>query len=243
MEQAIPADLSSAIHHDNGEHEVAAPWVAEHLGAIRLVDVREPHELSGPLGAVEAAENIPLLKLLSDPTLDAEQPLVLLCRSGRRSALAARELAVKGVKTVASVEGGMLAWNALVWNKSDIRLAEKGANVQNLAEATYHDNGIPEVDAGWVRENLGRFTFIDVRERAELDAEGEISQAVHVPLQRFLQEAANGAYERDTAMVVMCRSGGRSGRAVHALLGAGFTNVASMEGGMLGWRARGFPFR
>jgi len=243
MSQTTTADLASAIHDKNGEPEVTAPWVAEHLGSFRFVDVRQPHELEGPLGHVDGVENVPLLELLSDATIDADEPLVLICRSGRRSTLAARELLSKGVTTVVSVEGGMLAWNAEVWKKTGIRLEEKNANAENLEQATYHTNGVPEVDAAWVKDNLGRFRFIDVREPAELHAEGEVSQAVNIPLQRFLQEAAGGAFERDLPLVVMCRSGGRSGRAVHALVGAGFTNASSMEGGMLGWRARGFPFR
>ncbi len=235
--------VKAAIYNENGEDEISAKWAAEHMEAFRLVDVREPHELEGPLGKVPEAENIPLLKLLSDPMLSCESPMVLICRSGRRSSLATRELRAKGFKCVASVEGGMLAWNSDVWGKTSIGLDEKHANAENLEQATYHTNGIPEVDAQWVHNNLGRFRFIDVREPMELRFEGEISQAVNIPLQQFLQRAGQGEFERDMPLVVMCKSGGRSGRAVHALIGAGFRNVASMEGGMMGWRARGYEFR
>ena len=237
------AAVSAAIHHENGEPEVRATWVAENLGRFRLVDVREPHELEGPLGRVEEAENIPLLRLLADPTADGSVPLVLLCRSGRRSSLAARELAGKGFDVVASVEGGMLAWNSQVWDKHDITLEEKYANATNLESATYHTNGIPEVDAEWVHGNLGRFRLIDVREPRELTANGAVPQAVNVPMGQFMERAAEGEWERDTPLVIMCQSGGRSGRVTNALVGAGFTKIASMEGGMFGWRARGYPFR
>jgi len=230
----------AAVHHDNGEPEVAASWVAHHLGDVRLVDVREPHELSGPLGRVEEADNVPLLQLLADPGADPSTPTVLLCRSGRRSTLAARELRARGFEDVASVEGGMLAWNSEVWGRSDVRAAERHTNSENLADAVFHTNGIPEVDAGWVRDNLGRFRFVDVREPHELVDGGAVPQAQNIPLQSFLQQASQGAFDRDLPMVVMCKSGGRSGRATGALVSAGFTNVASMEGGMMGWRARGF---
>jgi rhodanese-related sulfurtransferase len=238
-----PSVLKSAISLANGEPEVSATWVAENLGAFRFVDVREAHERTGPLGHVAESESVPLLQLLSDPMLDATQPLVLICRSGRRSALAAQELARKGFEVVASVEGGMLAWNALVWDKHDIRLEEKDANAKNLAEATHRTNGIPEVSANWVHGNLGRFRLIDVREPFELASSGAVPQAVNVPLQSFLQRASAGEWQRDAPIVLMCQSGGRSGRVTHALVGAGFTNVASMEGGMFGWRARGLPAR
>ncbi|MCB9677955.1 MAG: rhodanese-like domain-containing protein [Alphaproteobacteria bacterium] len=236
------AALKAAIHTENGEPEVSATWVAENRGRVRLVDVREPHELTGPLGKVEGAENVPLLALLSQPVADPSVPLVLLCRSGRRSALAARELRGRGYATVASVEGGMLAWNSQVLDKHDIVLEEKHANATNLAAATYHTNGIPEVSAQWVHENLGRFRLVDVREPNELRNNGAVPQAVNIPLQQFMQRAAQGELERDMPLVVMCQSGGRSGRVTNALVGAGFSNVASMEGGMFGWRARGFAY-
>lgn len=237
------AALNAAIHRTNGEPEVSATWVNDHLGAFRFIDVREPHELTGPLGAVEAAENIPLLQLLSSPMLDASVPTVLLCRSGRRSTLAARELTNQGFHAVASVEGGMLAWNANVLGRNNVTAEEKQVNTHKLAEATFHTNGLPEVDAAWVQGNLGAFRFIDVREPYELAAEGAVAQAENIPLQTFLQRASTGDFVRDQPMVVMCKSGGRSGRATMALVGAGFTNVASMEGGMMGWRARGYAFR
>lgn len=235
--------VRNATHTENGEPEVNATWVASNLGKFRLVDVREPHELEGPLGRVEEAENIPLLEMLSNPMADGSVPLVLICRSGRRSAMAARELRNFGWKTAVSVEGGMLAWNAEVWEKTHIHLEEKKANADNLSQATYHTNGVPEVDAQWVHDNVGRFRMIDVREPNELVSNGAVAQAVNVPMQSFLQQASQGVFERDLPLVVMCQSGGRSGRVTEALVGAGFTNVASMEGGMFGWRARGFSVR
>lgn len=237
------AALQAAIHHDNGELEVSATWVANNLDKVRLIDVREPHELAGPLGCVAEAENLPLLQLLSDPRQDSFVPTVLVCRSGRRSALAVRELMTRGFGAIASVEGGMLAWNALVWDKHDIRAVEKNANADNLSTALYHTNGIPEVDAAWVHDNVGRFRLVDVREPRELQTSGAVPQATNIPLQTFMQQAARGELERDQPLVVMCQSGGRSGRVTHALVGAGFTNVASMEGGMFGWRARGYETR
>lgn len=238
-----PTALKAAISTTNGAPEVSATWVSENLGSFRFVDVREAHERTGPLGHVPDAESIPLLQLLADPSLDAAVPLVLICRSGRRSGLLVEELARKGFAAVASVEGGMLAWNVQVWDKRDIHADEKGANADNLAQATHRTNGIPEVSADWVAHNLGRFRLIDVREPYELASSGAVPQAVNVPLQSFLQRASGGEWARDTPLVLMCQSGGRSGRVTHALVGAGFTNVASMEGGMFGWRARGLPAR
>ncbi len=235
-----PTILSSAITTANGEPEVAAPWVREHLGAFRFIDVREPHELEGPLGHVDGVENVPLLEVLAGcESCDRDVPVVLICRSGRRSALAARELMRAGVKHVASVEGGMIAWNLHVDGKATIVQDEKTANANNLADAVFNINGIPEVGAAWVRANFGRFKLIDVRNPDELRMVGHIPQAENIPLPEFMHAASS--WERDQPLVIMCASGGRSSRAVGALLASGFTNVASLEGGMFGWRGAGLP--
>lgn len=175
--------LEAAIQTANGELEVPAPWVKDHLGTFRFIDVREPHELDGPLGHVEGVENLPLLKVLSAcESCDHDEPVVLICRSGRRSALAARELTRAGVKTVASVEGGMIAWNLHVEGRATIEHDEKHANADNLKDAIFDTNGVPEVSSSWVHGNLGRFKFVDVRNPDELMTVGHIPQAVNIPL-------------------------------------------------------------
>lgn len=232
--------LEAAIQTANGELEVPAPWVKDHLGRFRFIDVREPHELDGPLGHVDGVENLPLLKVLSAcASCDRDEPVVLICRSGRRSALAARELSRAGVKTVASVEGGMIAWNLHVEGRATIVDDETHANADNLKDAIFNTNGVPEVSSSWVHGNLGRFKFVDVRNPAELITVGHIPQAMNIPLPEFMGAASD--WDRDQPIVVMCMSGGRSSRAVNALLASGFTNVASLEGGILGWRGAELP--
>ena len=128
-----------AAMSENHDGEVSAKWVSEHLGEFRLVDVREPHELTGPLGKIDEAENVPLLQVVgSAKAFDHETPVVLVCRSGRRSSQAAEVLRRAGVKAVASIEGGMLAWNLDVHRIGNVVQKERVANTQNLAEAIHH---------------------------------------------------------------------------------------------------------
>lgn len=231
--------LRSVIDEHNGEYEVPAVWVKKYQDAVRFIDVREPHELDGPLGKAEGVENIPLLILLSQSaSLDPEVPLVLICRSGRRSGEAARQLRHYGL-AAASVEGGMIAWNSEVLGRTNVLSAELSANTAVLADAVRRTNGLPEVSPRWTSAHIGGFRFIDVRENDELVRDGKAAQSEHIPLGKFM-EVAQG-FDRDQPMVVMCKSGGRSGRAVRALEAAGFSSVASMEGGILGWRASGLP--
>lgn len=232
------ATLKTAIAHESGDAEVTAQWLAANRDCCRLIDVREPHELEGPLGAIEGVENIPLLTLLSQAgTLDRTTPVALICRSGRRSAEAAGALSDAGVETVASVEGGMIAWNAEVLGKETILTEEKAANTANLDEAITRINGLPEVAAQWVAANIGRFRLIDVREPHELASHGRVAQSENIPMAAFLAQAQS--LDRHAPLVIMCASGGRSGRAVRALEAAGFDAVASLEGGMFGWKATG----
>ena len=231
--------LTAAISRVNGFAEVKAEWVKENMENVRLIDVREPHELAGPLGAIEDVENVPLLQLLSGAAdLKEDAALVLICRSGRRSAMAAEMLENAGFKGVASVEGGMLAWNVDVFGKHDVHADERVANTHNLHDAIFRTNGFPEVAPEWVQSNLGRFKLIDVRQPMELSS-GRVLQAENIPLNQFMQVAAG--WERAQPVVVLCASGGRSARAAMALENAGFKNVASMEGGMFGWRGAGLP--
>lgn len=92
--------------------EVDPPWVADNADGVFLVDVRQPQEFRGELGRVPGAILVPLGEL-SDHIKDWERgrPIVTICRSGGRSLSAAHALRDAGFREVASMRGGMLAWN------------------------------------------------------------------------------------------------------------------------------------
>lgn len=101
-------------------------------------------------------------------------------------------------------------------------------------------NGVPEVTAGWTRANTGAVRAIDVRRHDEwVGALGHAEGAELVTLDGL--GAAAQAWPRDARYVLICRSGGRSGRGARLLESMGFQNVASMAGGMLAWNAQGLP--
>jgi SulP family sulfate permease len=76
-----------------------------------VVDIREPREYGQ--GHIPQALSIPMFKLLSDPSqLHQIRPVVLVCRSGRRSSRAIVELIQKGFDNIRILEGGMLAWES-----------------------------------------------------------------------------------------------------------------------------------
>lgn len=77
---------------------------------VRRIDVREPDEYTGPLGHLPGAELVPLATLeTASASWPREAPLLLICRSGGRSAIAAQSLARHGFKHLYNLAGGMLA--------------------------------------------------------------------------------------------------------------------------------------
>jgi rhodanese-related sulfurtransferase len=96
---------------------------AEDPGGYALIDVREPAEyLSGhiagalhiPRGVLEfQIEANPAVACVTEPALALrERPIVLYCRTGGRSALAAQSLQNLGFTRVRSLAGGITAWTA-----------------------------------------------------------------------------------------------------------------------------------
>ncbi|MFC7060284.1 rhodanese-like domain-containing protein [Halobacillus seohaensis] len=73
--------------------------------------------------------------------------------------------------------------------------------------------------------------IIDVREVDEV-AEGKIPGAVNIPL--GLLEFRMNELDKSKEYIMVCRSGGRSGRASQFLESRGF-KVINMTGGMLAW--------
>ena len=82
---------------------------------VLVLDVRTPGEFSGELGHIAGARNIPL-DAVSERSEELaawrERPVLLVCRTDKRSAKAARILAQQGLTDLQVVAGGMEAWNA-----------------------------------------------------------------------------------------------------------------------------------
>lgn len=82
--------------------------------------------------------------------------------------------------------------------------------------------------------------LIDVREADELaEISYDVSNIKHIPLGEL--ETRLSEVPKDKQVVVVCRSGGRSGKAQVLLQENGFKNIANMEGGMNTWSEKGLP--
>lgn len=96
-----------------GVVEVSVPeterLIAEN-GAL-VVDVRESREYAA--GRIPRARHIPLSQIssrLGDLESDRDRPIVVSCRSGRRSASASVMLCRQGFSKVYNLKGGINAW-------------------------------------------------------------------------------------------------------------------------------------
>ncbi|WP_203818408.1 rhodanese-like domain-containing protein [Paractinoplanes ferrugineus] len=78
--------------------------------------------------------------------------------------------------------------------------------------------------------------LLDVREPEEWAA-GHAPGAHHLPMMEIPPRMAE--VPDDVEVVVVCRSGGRSGQVVSYLLNNGWDNVRNLDGGMQMWAAAG----
>jgi rhodanese-related sulfurtransferase len=86
---------------------------------------------------------------------------------------------------------------------------------------------------------------VDVREPEEF-AHGSIAHAVNVPLSRIEREGANaleraGVVRDGAQLLIVCRSGARSGSACARLQSTLGDRAVNLEGGLLAWVGAGLP--
>lgn len=95
--------------------------------------------------------------------------------------------------------------------------------------------GVAEAKA---KVEAGDALLVDVREPHEWHA-GHIARATHIPLGTIASRAATLPTDRE--ILVICRTGNRSGMAQEQLAQAGVTKVTNIAGGMVAWAEHGFP--
>ena len=90
--------------------EIAPERLAELIeaGDVQLIDVRDDDEHAA--GRIPGSRHIPISALSAEAaTIDRERPVVLYCRGGNRSPMAAQALRASGYEA-SNLAGGLLAW-------------------------------------------------------------------------------------------------------------------------------------
>jgi len=96
---------------------------------------------------------------------------------------------------------------------------------------------IDEVKAKFDRGE--KFLLIDVREESEFGAD-HLPGAVHLGKGIIERDIEERVPDQKTLMVLYCGGGFRSALAADNLQKMGYTQVLSMDGGIRGWREKGF---
>ena len=109
-----PAEWGPVRQSYAGLLEIEPEWVAEHLGEVHGLDVRQPAEMQESLGRIAGAQLLPLNELnarLSEVPRD--RPVIAVCHAGMRSGQATVILRAAGFERYANMRGGMLLWSQL----------------------------------------------------------------------------------------------------------------------------------
>lgn len=76
--------------------------------------------------------------------------------------------------------------------------------------------------------------ILDVRTQEEYD-EGHLKNSVLVPIDVLEDQIEKAIPDKDTKVLVYCRTGNRSGQAALTMLGMGYTDLYDLDGGIVDW--------
>ena len=102
---------------------------------------------------------------------------------------------------------------------------------------------VRETNTHKVKERLDagdRFILVDVREESEW-ARGHLPGAIHLGKGIIERDIEQRVPDKSEPLVLYCGGGFRSALAADNLQKMGYTNVISMDGGIRGWREKGYP--
>ncbi len=114
--------------------------------------------------------------------------------------------------------------------------------VKELVDAATAEIETLSVDAAKAAVAAGDALFVDIRDIRELNREGRIAGAVHVPrgMLEFWIDPTSPYHKPELAtdkkLIFFCAAGWRSALATKSAKDMGYAHVAHMEGGFGAWR-------
>jgi rhodanese-related sulfurtransferase len=115
------------------------------------------------------------------------------------------------------------------WKRNQAGSTPVAAQIAQMSNAELQQR----LDAG---EEL---VMIDVRSADEYQYDGHIADSRLMPLPTLAHRVQD--LPQDRLIVCVCRSGNRSQIAAEMLARQGFSRLANLRGGMIGWRNAGLP--
>jgi rhodanese-related sulfurtransferase len=102
---------------------------------------------------------------------------------------------------------------------------------------------VRETNVDEVKKRMDRgdkLLLVDVREESEY-AKDHLPGAIHLGKGVIERDIEERVPELNKEMILYCGGGYRSALAADNLQKMGYTNVISMDGGIRGWREKGYP--
>ncbi len=105
-----------------------------------------------------------------------------------------------------------------------------------------HFKGIKEVNSSGALQliNHKNAVVLDVREPGEYDS-GHVLNSKLIPLGKLKERIGELEKYKDHSIVVLCKSGNRSGTACFILGKHGFSQAYNLAGGIMAWKKANLP--
>jgi rhodanese-related sulfurtransferase len=218
------------------------------------VDVREAKEVADA-GYIAGTINIPVRTFIKnlDKLPAKNQPIIVTCGSGHRSALGMEALQLLGYTNVKSLAGGLSAWKAAGLAVTTGTPPEAKAGLapgvdKDLLAAL--DNYFSNLPDGWnsiapatLKELLATSKpfQVEVRETKEIAGSGFIAGSTNIPIRTLIRNLDKLPPDKGAAIITECGNGHGSAMAMMALNLLGYNNVKSLAGGFNAWTKAGLP--
>ena len=212
------------------------------MADLVVIDVRRAEEVEEK-GYIDAPNyiHIPLESFVDEMAMwpATDVPVTVYCGSGHRSTMAMTMMLANGYENVNSLKGGFGGWVGAGFPKVGgvPTLAENYSTM--LADMTGYNTIKADALMAEMIEDTPPF-ILDVRSAEEIEEQGRIEGAAHIPLNELAQHI-DLLPAFDTPIVTYCGSGWRCTIAMTALHGMGWTDVRGLKYKFSDWVADGNP--
>ncbi len=253
LDAAFNAFLESMTGYNTYSIDALNTAIAEGNSPF-LLDVRAVEEVEAN-GYIEGAIVVPLREVGKNTDLlpGFDTTIVSYCGSGWRCTIAMTGLDALGYDVLSLKDNSFGGWV-----EAGYPVAEGVPQAEVLNGATPDPGLLAMIDdmLSNVPEGYGVITaetlnteivenpdviLIDVRRQDEVEANGLIEGAIHIPLESFIDGKADWPADKSATIVVYCGSGHRSTIAMTMLWTYGYSDVRSLKGGFGGWVDAGYP--
>lgn len=198
-----------------------------------IVDVRSKGEWDKD-GYIEGSINLPFSDFfanLDQIPADKDAKIVVLCASGHRGSIVMMGLRLMGYTDVSNLAGGLNGWKSAGLPVVGL-VSDMAAFLTNLPA----DAGFYSIKTDKLNELLVENPpfIVDVREPAELEANGFIAGSINIPIRDLLKNL-DKLPAKDQKIVITCASGHRGSLGMMALRLLGYTDVVNVNGGLNAW--------